>query len=240
MEATSKRCFAAQCGAHQPSARSKKIAQNRLLDELAQLVPVDACTVKPREDVSVKRNHLSDGITILGQTLSYPSSLWGTLAVLFLCAAVTLGIYFIVRANPEQIRATGELWKSIRVESDGSQVIQKDTVRIEFWTPSSKTKEYLTKEGRAVADKDKWEILESDEKVEQFGDLLHSDSRVSGYRRSEVFGHGRTTLKAGYWWTMRVKSSYGVSDLSRAYREFWKAPDSIFVEVFNNEGHYEK
>ena len=114
-------------------------------------------------------------------------------------------------------------------------MVSPDSLRLEFWTPSSKTKDYLSKSGGSNS----WEILENEEPVMQFGQLLHSDADVTGYRRAEVWGHGRTSLKPGWWWSVTVRTNYTVGKLSRAYRGFWKVPSSIFVEVIDNRGHEE-
>ena len=64
--------------------------------------------------------------------------------------------------------------------------------------------------------------------------LLRTNSNVLGYRRTEVWGHGRTTLKPGWWWTMTVVTNYTVQDFIGAYRGFWKSSNAIFVEVIEN------
>jgi hypothetical protein len=125
------------------------------------------------------------------------------------------------------------------VTTNGTQMIRRDTLRMEFWTPSSKTKDHLARESGAISYRDKWEAIENEEPVLAFGRLLRSDSDVSGYRRAEVWGHGRTVLKPGWWWTMTVTTNYSVEKLVRAYRQFWKTPNTVFVEVIDNRGHDE-
>jgi hypothetical protein len=72
--------------------------------------------------------------------------------------------------------------------------------------------------------------------VIEFGKRLRADASVLGYRRVEVWGHGRTVLKPGWWWTMAVSTNYSVDKLNRAYRDFWKSSNSVFVEVTDNRG----
>jgi len=37
-----------------------------------------------------------------------------------------------------------------------------------------------------------------------------------------------------------VRTNYPVSKLARVYREYWKMPSSLFVEVIDNRGHDEE
>jgi hypothetical protein len=111
-----------------------------------------------------------------------------------------------------------------------------ETRQMEFWTPSAKTAAYLQKEGGEVARNDQWQVIPSDDAVLQFGMMLHSNLNVLGYRRVEVWGQGRSDFKPGWWWTLNVYTNYSVGDLAEAYRNFWKAPQPLFVEVIDNRG----
>jgi len=132
--------------------------------------------------------------------------------------------------------ASPKVWTPIVVTPEGNQMVQPNTLRMEFWTPSSKTRDYLAKDGDAIRDRDKWEAIEGEERVIEFGKLLRSDSSVLGYRRAEVWGHGRTILKPGWWWTTTVTTNYSVDKLVRTYRDFWKSSNAVFVEVIDNRG----
>ena len=87
-----------------------------------------------------------------------------------------------------------------------------------------------------MRDRDKWEVMPNEERVVQFGQLLRADADVLGYRRAEVWGHGRTTLKPGWWWAMTVTTNYSADKLVHAYRDFWKSSNAVFVEIFDNRG----
>jgi hypothetical protein len=115
-------------------------------------------------------------------------------------------------------------------------MVQPNTRRMEFWTPSAKTKDFLASEGGNIRDKDKWEIIPNEERVIEFGKLLRSDWAVLGYRRTEVWGHGRTVLKPGWWWTMTVSTNYPLEKFVLTYRNFWQSSNAVFVEVFDNQG----
>jgi hypothetical protein len=176
-----------------------------------------------------------DGVRILGQVINYPKSICATIAVIFVSAAIVLTVYLVLHAEPGHVRAVRALWSSIEVAPDGSQTIQHDTMRMEFWTPSSKTKFHLRDD-----DEKQWEGITNEVPVEEFGRILRMDPNVTGYRRSEVWGRGRTNLKPGWWWTMTVRTNYSVTKLVSAYTNFWKSQGPVFVEVIDNKGHYEQ
>ena len=183
-----------------------------------------------------ERPQKNDGITFLGVTCAYPKTFWATLPFALVCATVAFIAYLVWNVAAKPSEAPRRLWTPIVVLTNGIQTIQLDTRRMEFWTPSAKTKDYLAKEGGAIRERDRWEVIPSDDAVVQFGMLLHSDPNVSGYRRTEVWGHGRTIMKPGWWWTMTVATNYTVDKLVGAYRGFWKSPNTVFVEVIDNRG----
>jgi hypothetical protein len=163
-----------------------------------------------------------------------PNTLCGAVCCLFVCATIAFIAYLVVSPKPAQSR---RLWITAVVATNGNQAtIMAETRRMEFWTPSTKTKDYLPKEGNEVANNDKWQVIPNDDAVLQFGALLHSNANVLGYRRIEVWGQGRTNFKPGWWWTMNVFTNYAVVDLAHAYQTFWKAPQPVFVEVIDNRG----
>ena len=178
----------------------------------------------------------NDGASFLGVSFAYPKTLWATLPFAFACATIAFIAYLFLHSSPEQSAEPRRVWTPIVIMTNGIQTIQGDMRRMEFWTPSARTKDYVAREGGGVRERDKWEILSSDEPVIEFGKLLRSDSSVAGYRRAEVWGHGRTILKPGWWWTMTVTTNYPVDKLMRTYRDFWKSPNSVFVEVIDNGG----
>ncbi|HTD68246.1 MAG TPA: hypothetical protein VK846_17110 [Candidatus Limnocylindria bacterium] len=162
-----------------------------------------------------------------------PKTLWGFLSIAAVCVtAAFLATHFMpAKKGPPPRR----LWTPLVVNNLNTEMVVPDTLRLEFWTPSVKTKDYL------AADKGdtnrNWEAIESDDVVLQFGKYLRTDPDVVGYRRSEVWGHGRTALKPGWWWSITVRTNYPVSKLAKSYREFWKTQSSLFVEVIDNRGH---
>jgi hypothetical protein len=107
---------------------------------------------------------------------------------------------------------------------------------LEFWTPSAKTKDYLHTEKGAVVPTEQWEVISNDSVVEQFGQVLHTNSYILGYRRVEVWGQGQTTYKPGWWWTVNVFTNYTANDLARTYNDFWQSHQVLFVEVIDNRG----
>ncbi len=168
---------------------------------------------------------------VAAQRSSGPRSFWGFLSVTLVCATAVFIVSQLTSAKKSQ--PLRRLWTPLVVNTDGKEMITPDTLRMEFWTPSSKTKDYLAKESTNRT----WEFLESEEAVMQFGKVLRTNSEIVGYRRMEVWGHGRTSLKPGWWWSVTVRTNYPVSKLARTYREYWKMPSSLFVEVIDNRGH---
>jgi hypothetical protein len=163
----------------------------------------------------------------------FPKTFWGALSVAFICGTVLLIFFHLASPKPEEPR---RLWTPIVVETNGAQTILGDTRQMEFWTPSANTRKYLKATGDSVRDKEKWQIISSDDTVFQFGALLHSNRNILGYRRVEVWGHGRTGFKPGWWWSVNVTTNCGVSELTHAYQDFWNPPSPIFIEVIDNRG----
>jgi hypothetical protein len=179
-----------------------------------------------------------NGVEILGQHFDYPDTSWGAAAAGAVCVLIAWLGWLILNSEPGQIKAVGDAWRSITVSPNDEQKVEENAYRIEFWTPSSRTKEAYAGEG--VPEHDRWEQLDNDEKVEEFGELLKSDSRVQGYRRFEEFGHGRTRGKWGWWWIVGVERSFRVEDLVQKYRDHWGTDDEIYVEVIRRRSEYAK
>jgi hypothetical protein len=166
-----------------------------------------------------------------------PNTLCGAASCLFVCATIAFIAYLAVSRQP----APGpRLWMPIVVGTNGDQIVSGETRQMEFWTPCAETKNYLHKENGEVVDSEKWEVIPSDDAVVQFGEMLHSNQNVLGYRRVEVWGQGRTIFKPGWWWTLNVYTNYSVVDLAQAYQLYWKQSQPVFVEVIDNRGSNDK
>ena len=104
---------------------------------------------------------------------------WFLVVVVVLALAV---IGYVAWGSRHPMISTAEMpprvWTPIVVTPEGNQMVQPNTLRMEFWTPSSKTKDYLAQDGGAVRERDKWEIIPSEERVLEFGKVLRSDSSV--------------------------------------------------------------
>lgn len=162
-------------------------------------------------------------------------NVWAAVSVALICFTVA---YLTHHARESQrTRPVQRLWKPIVVTPEGNATtLPPATRRLEFWTPSAHTKDFLAGEDGAIRPRDRWEALLSDEPVKLFGLILRTNSHVLGYRRAEVWGHGRTLLKPGWWWTMTVTTNYSVQSLTRTYRDFWKSTNTLFVEMIENPG----
>jgi hypothetical protein len=166
----------------------------------------------------------------------FPKTSWGFLSVVVICGTIAFGIHRFVPVKKSP--APHRLWTPLVVNNLNTEMIVPDTLRLEFWTPSSKTKDYVTREAKESGDTNRnWEVIASEDMVMQFGKTLRSDPDVVGYRRTEVWGHGRTALKPGWWWSITVRTNYPVPKLARTYRDFWKTSSSVFIEVIDNRGH---
>ncbi|MEY2407935.1 MAG: hypothetical protein QOF48_605 [Verrucomicrobiota bacterium] len=163
------------------------------------------------------------------------ANFWSTLSVICVCVTLAWITHQLFRPPPSLPPA--RLWTPIVVTGGGEEtIIQAGTRRLEFWTPSGRTRDYLARDGGAVRDRDKWEAIPSDEPVQQFGALLRTNSDVLGYRRAEVWGQGHTIFKPGWWWTITVTTNYSAQNLVHAYRGFWKSTNTIYVERIENPG----
>ncbi len=157
-----------------------------------------------------------------------------TACCLIVCATAAFIAWLVISPKSAPPR---RLWIATVVATNGNHgTLMAETRRMEFWTPSAKTKDYLRKKDGEVDDNDKWQVIASDDAVLQFGMLLHSNQNVLGYRRVEEWGQGRTDFKPGWWWTMNVYTDYTAVDLAHAYQNFWKTPQPVFVEVIDNRG----
>ena len=161
------------------------------------------------------------------------ANLWSALSIALVCATVAYIAHQFLQRKPGH--ASQRLWTPIVVTPNGAETaLPAATRRLEFWTPSARTKDHLGRESGGIRERDKWEALASDEPVQQFGMLLRTNSNVLGYRRAEVWGHGSTVLKPGWWWTMTVTTNYSVQTLLQTYRDFWKSSNAVYVERIEN------
>jgi hypothetical protein len=168
-------------------------------------------------------------------TVSRRANLWSALIVALVCATAAYIANQVIHGTPAH--PPRRFWTPIVVRPDGAETtLAGASRRLEFWTPSSRTKDHLGRESGGIRERDKWEVLASDEPVQQFGMLLRTNSNVLGYRRAEVWGHGSTVLKPGWWWTMTVTTNYSVQTLLQTYRDFWKSSNAVYLERIENPG----
>jgi len=163
---------------------------------------------------------------------------WVVVVIVVAAAAYWFG-HSTPSVNAGTTEAAPRIWTPILVTPQGDEMVQPNSRRFEFWTPSSRTKDFLAKENGNIPIRDQWEAIPSEDRVVEFGNVLRSNPGVRGYRRYEVWGHGRTVPKPGWWWAATVSTNYSVTDLVRAYRDFWKSSNSVFVEIIDNKGREE-
>jgi len=176
-------------------------------------------------------NQKPEGVSFLGCSCAFPRTFWGTLPFAFICAAAVAIVYLVTR---EKAVESARVWRAVVVETNGMETTLGGSRRMEFWTPSVKTKDYLARDGSAIRPKDKWQMLASDDAVIKFGNMLHSNQDILGFRRVEEWGRGRTDFKPGWWWSVNVLTNCSVGDVNRIYQQFWKPTAPIFIEVIDN------
>jgi hypothetical protein len=146
--------------------------------------------------------------------------------------ATALSIFSILQAHidaeklVEKLVGTFELQGNNTVKfENGSFKVPKGPIQISFWTPSARTK-------NTAGVKD-WEKVESDARLDEFGDRLKKKGLVTGYRRVEVIGDGRGGRMAGAWWISSNDRDFHFADFLREYLDFWKPPgeDQVYMEV---------
>jgi hypothetical protein len=166
-----------------------------------------------------------DRIEILGQTFSYPRTVWGTLSVAIvvagICAVLWLALHY-----PKEV---GDITRPFVIGRASNSTSEAEArYLIQFWTPSAKTKESPN-----VAD---WEKID-DRRLDDFADALLGDNeakgKVTGYRRYDVIGKGLGGRTAGMWWVITVTNDYQVTDLVKLYHQFWHTDASVYVEVLH-------
>jgi hypothetical protein len=161
---------------------------------------------------------------------AHPKLVLGTLCCAFVCATIAFSAFHFGSEPPRR------LWSPIVIETNGNETVLGDSRQLEFWTPSIRTQDYLHKAGGEVVSREKWQVVTNDDVFVQFGAMLHSKHGVLGYRRVEVWGQGRTDFKPGWWWTVNVSTDFSPADLRRAYEQFWKSGQIVFVEVMDSRG----
>jgi hypothetical protein len=174
-----------------------------------------------------------EGVGFFGIHFAYPRTFWGVLPFVLVCAIIAYVAHLLL-GGPSRPQASAHLWTPLVILTNGNENVIPESRRMEFWTPSSKTKDYLARNKGEFYDSDKWQILSNDDPVLQFGNTLHASPGVTGYRRTEVWGHGRSGFKPGWWWTMTVATNYSVDRFASNYQAFWKSPHAVFVELIDN------
>jgi hypothetical protein len=173
-------------------------------------------------------------IKVLGQVVEYPETVHGVVFVLAVCIAIVFIVFIVVHGPAENVKTITSAFRTVESPKAGETKDVPGTSRLEFWTPSSKTADFLkSKEGDSA-----WEANATEERVKAFGELLKGMKGVDGYRRYEVWGHGVSEYKPGWWWVIRVREPFTAERLISEYRAFWKTPWPMFVEVLENKASY--
>jgi hypothetical protein len=173
-------------------------------------------------------------IKILGQVVEYPETMHGVVFAVAVCVAIVFVVWIVVHGPAENVRTIAGAFRTVESPKAGETKDVPGTSRLEFWTPSAKTVDFLkSKEGLSA-----WEANATEERVKAFGELLKAKPGVNGYRRYEVWGHGVTEFKPGWWWVVRVREPFTAEQLIAEYRKFWGTDWPLFVEVLENRASY--
>lgn len=184
------------------------------------------------------------GLAILGQSLVFPRTGWGTLSVLGICFAAVVFAYVVLHADPKALHEIGISF--FNIAPGGEPRKESDIVSYSFWTPSKDTADEFRKAlGNQAPGNGSWLLSEvTDDRLAKFGQKLHSESEVEAYRRALIFGQGRkfsdtkTPLVSGWWWTLRAKKGFTIERLSKIYHEEWKNESTLYIEVFDASGNF--
>ena len=165
----------------------------------------------------------------------YPSTWYGVATVFLVCftivAIVSLLLQSKLKIEAKDLKVS---FVDGRLTTGGDVNDKNDSYKIGFWTPSLKTVEYWKSE-KFIEDKDKWEQNITENQVVEFANILLVKKVLLGYRRSEVYGKGRSVSKPGYWWIATFKNDFTPKDFAKAYIDFWHSPDSIYVEIIRTQ-----
>jgi len=172
-------------------------------------------------------------IEILGQRLSYPKTVYGTVFSLGLFTLLGFSLYTVlVLAKSENLGIVSE---GIIVGGFGGEKDFKraNIIQHQFWTPSEKTIAY--EELRPWV---KEASPEATKLNNEFGELITSNDSVYGYRRFEVFGKGRSNGKEGVWWVVNSSPKFTAEELAKLYQDFWGTNSSIYIESYHHSSEF--
>lgn len=193
---------------------------------------------------------------ILGQKFCYPKTWHGVLSLFFFLAALVAIVYFIANLEPKKFERVVSMFVAQNIGKDqhGKPVPEEGRgveKLVQFWTPSAVTKDDLPKknDGTLVDPNEQWEENTSEQNVDDFEkalwDKFHGQGSapagpLSGFRRYEVTGRGRTPHKRGWWWVLTMSSDFDTKELASFYFAHWKGSQSVYIEEINGEAEYRK
>src|SRR5579871_3589873 len=90
------------------------------------------------------------------------------------CVGICGMVCFVAYSNTNHTQPR-RLWSPMIVGSTNGGTILGETRQLEFWTPSSKTKDYLHQEKGEVTPTEKWQIIGSEDPLLEFGSMLRSN-----------------------------------------------------------------
>jgi hypothetical protein len=179
-----------------------------------------------------------DRIEILGQRVDYPRTWQAAVAVavvVLIVAITTVAIVWIVmvRASETRVHEIAGLVLEVKTfNRSGALEESKQGKLVQFWSPSAETCASLRANYGALQPDQQWQCLPSDEPVKRFGSAMIArfGSRLNGYRRWKVAGHGRTTEKDGTWWVLNVDKNFVIPEFVRFYSDYWKNEKAVYIE----------
>jgi hypothetical protein len=182
-------------------------------------------------------------IQILGQSIAYPKTTQGLIALIVLAVAIAFILWRILDSPITRHISTG--FVSLMLKDSGP--VSESVVRLGFWTPSNNTKnswiEHINAKQEPKLDPDaamalvpaenKWELtMGTEEKLKEFADRIRSTSMMKGYRRYQTAGEGRTLFKEGWWWVVTMDGRYKPDEFRKLYTEFFGMKREVYLEVF--------
>ena len=182
----------------------------------------------------------SPDVEVLGQKFTFPNTNVKLKAfVAFLVSAVFV-IYLAMKHGYTVEQSTkGLIFKSGLLDD---QINLKNGFILSFWTPSDNSGKYFTKQDSLEYP---WQYMDQQYETvnKDFGDKIITELDFSGYRRTLIYGEGKSSgFKEGWWWSVNVTNTkYNeefLENFKGTYVNFWHPSSNwkdVYVEVIGAE-----
>jgi hypothetical protein len=210
-----------------PAAEAPGVKEDAVADGISRPHQPPAAAETPGAKKDVPAEGASHPHEERRRSWSAPEIILGIVAAV-VAAIIGIAAILVAHWDAEQLKetVTGKFeYSHQKVMLDGKTFNPpKGPLQIQFWTPSVRTKE-------TPGIKD-WERVDSDTKLDVFGERLVAARILTGYRRYEVIGLGLGGRKSGAWWVSSNDSGFKLAEFLKVYQEFWSpGEDSVYMEI---------